>query len=614
MIMMRPAPLHPAFVLSFALLLSGVPAGGAFGQFQNFVTASGDRLMDGKEELRFVSFNIPNLHYIEDNFAFTEPNPWRIADRYEIRDALMSIRQTGGRVTRMYVPSVRKETDDSAVVRHVLAPGVFNEEAFRAYDRVLEAANQCGVRVIIPLVDNWWWWGGPKEYAAFRGKSKDEFWTDSLLIADFEKTIAHIINRVNTYTGVPFKQDKAVLGWETGNELVCPFSWTKQIASYIKSLDTVHLVIEGTNSREISDDALLDPHIDVLSTHDYGPADRSIPQILKARERAAGRKPYFVGEFGFTPTAGMQRMIDTVIATGVSGIMVWSLRGHNRDGGFYYHTSDYRWPGFASGNAWDESGVISLFREKAYQINGRMPEPLPVPETPRLLPIETPYKISWQGSTGAASYLIERKADDELLWQVIAPKASDADFGYRPLYSDTTAEPGRRYSYRIRGRNASGYSEESDPVGPVTVRSRMLIDEMGDTSRFYASSGNLKFPGPGDVARARQDRSRVSGKTGDYIVYRLPAAISSVQIDFFATTKDAENNMALQSGSSAGAISPLPCVRQVFAPMKNDYSFYACIRLSVRDIPPDHRFIRIDLADNCQVSRVEIAFDERKER
>jgi len=246
---------------------------------------------------------------------------------------------------------------------------VFNEEAFRAYDRVLEAANQTGVRVIIPLLDNWWWWGGPKEYAAFRGKSREEFWTDSLLIADFKKTIAHVINRVNTYTGVPFKLDKAVFGWETGNELVCPFSWTKEIASYIKSLDTVHLVIEGTNSREISDDALLEPHIDVLSTHDYGPADRSIPQILKARERAAGRKPYFVGEFGFIPTADMRRMIDTVISTGVSGIMIWSLRGHNRDGGFYYHTNDYRWPGFTSGNAWDETGVISLFREKAYQIN-----------------------------------------------------------------------------------------------------------------------------------------------------------------------------------------------------------------------------------------------------
>jgi hypothetical protein len=47
--------------------------------------------------------------------------------------------------------------------------------------------------------------------------------------------------------------------------------------------------------------------------------------------------------------------------------------------------------------------------------------------------------------------------------------------------------------------------------------------------------------------------------------------------------------------------------------MKNDYGFYACIRLSVRDIPPDHRFVRIVLADNCQVSRVEITFDGRKE-
>jgi hypothetical protein len=613
MIMDRPPPRPPAFVLSVAFLLFVVPAGGAFGQFQNFITASGDRLMDGKEELRFVSFNVPNLQYIEDNFTFTEPNPWRIADRYEIRDALMSIRQMGGKVTRMYVPSVRKETDDSSVVRHVLGPGVFNEEAFKAYDRVLEAANQTGVRVIIPLVDNWWWWGGPKEYAAFRGKGKDEFWTDSLLIADFKQTIAHIVNRVNTVTGVPFKQDKAVLGWETGNELVCPFSWTREIAAYIKTLDTVHLVIEGTNSRDLSDDALRDPHIDVLSTHDYGPADRSIPQILKARERAAGRKPYFVGEFGFIPTVDMRRMIDTVIASGVSGIMIWSLRGHNRDGGFYYHTNDYRWPGFASGNAWDETGVISLFREKAYQINGRTPEPLPVPETPTLLPIETPYKISWQGSAGAASYLIERKADDELLWQVIAPGALDANFGYRPLFSDTTAEPGRRYSYRIRGRNASGYSEESEPMGPVTVRSRMLIDEMEDTSRVYANSGNLKFPGRNDLARARQDRSRVSGGTGDYVVYRLPAAISSVQVDVFATTKDAENSMALLSGSSAGALSPLPCLRQVFAPMKNDYSFYACVRLTVRDIPPDHRFVRIALADNCQVSRVEITFDERKE-
>jgi len=32
-----------------------------------FVHRHGDKLMDEHGELRFVSFNIPNLHYIEDN-------------------------------------------------------------------------------------------------------------------------------------------------------------------------------------------------------------------------------------------------------------------------------------------------------------------------------------------------------------------------------------------------------------------------------------------------------------------------------------------------------------------------------------------------------------------
>ena len=138
-------------------------------QFQNFVTTKGDKLMEGNTELRFVSYNLPNLQYIEDNQEFTNPNPWRLANEFEIRDALLAIKQAGGRVTRMYVISVRKENEPLDIIRHVERPGTFNEEAFKAYDKVLQIANEVGVRVIIPFVDNWWWWGGPKEYAAFRG-------------------------------------------------------------------------------------------------------------------------------------------------------------------------------------------------------------------------------------------------------------------------------------------------------------------------------------------------------------------------------------------------------------------------------------------------------------
>jgi mannan endo-1,4-beta-mannosidase len=579
-------------------------------QFRNFVTARGDKLMDGKEELRFISCNIPNLHYIEDNLAFTQSNPWRVADEFEIRDALTSIKQMGGQVTRMYVPSVRKEIDDSTIVRHVLGPGQFNEEAFRGYDRVLQVANETGVRMIIPLVDNWWWWGGPRDYARFRGKKKEDFWTDSLIVADFKKTIAFLINRVNSYTGIPFKEDKAILGWETGNEMEAPFSWTREIASYIKSLDTNHLVIEGTHSKEIIDEVLLEPTIDVLSTHHYTPVDETIARITKARERARNRKPYFVGEFGFMPTADMRRVLDTVISTGISGIMIWSLRGHNRDGGFYSHSIVYRWPGFESGRMWDEAAVMSMFREKAYQINGRTPEPLPAPETPRLLPVETPWKISWQGSTGASAYMLERKSEDDLLWQVVAAKASDAEIAYRPLYMDTTAQSGKRYFYRVRARNASGYSEPSEPVGPVTVEYLMLIDELENDSKFFGKSAGIRFLTPRDMGRAKEDRSRVAGDPGDYIVYKLPGRIRSMEIDLFSTRTDADTSMRLSSGTTADSMAVLSFARQVFEPLGNEYKYYTDVSLSATDIPPGHRIVKIALAADCQIGRVEIQYLE----
>ena len=106
--------------------------------------------------------------------------------------------------------------------RHVLAPGKFNEDAFRTLDEVLAAANRTGVRLIIPLVDNWPWMGGRAEYAGFRGKTKDDFWTDPQLIADFEQTIHFILTRTNTVTGVRYADDKSILCWETGNEIASP--------------------------------------------------------------------------------------------------------------------------------------------------------------------------------------------------------------------------------------------------------------------------------------------------------------------------------------------------------------------------------------------------------
>ncbi len=155
---------------------------------RDFITARGDQLLEGDKPFRFISFDLPNLQMIEDNMPFTETNPWRLPDEFEIRDGLMTVRQMGGTVVRTYVLSVVRTNDAPGTPRHVLGPGKFNEEAFRELDLVLKIANEQGIRLIIPLVDNWKWQGGRAEYAGFRGKSKDDFWSDPQLIADFKET------------------------------------------------------------------------------------------------------------------------------------------------------------------------------------------------------------------------------------------------------------------------------------------------------------------------------------------------------------------------------------------------------------------------------------------
>jgi len=107
-----------------------------------FITVSGDQLVEGEAPFRFISFNIPNLHYVEDDMAFEETNPWRFPNEFEISDALEAVRRQGGTVVRFYTLSVRKAEDRPEIPRHVLGPGEFDEEAFRTLDRVMEVAGR----------------------------------------------------------------------------------------------------------------------------------------------------------------------------------------------------------------------------------------------------------------------------------------------------------------------------------------------------------------------------------------------------------------------------------------------------------------------------------------
>ena len=169
---MRPGAFIATLALTLATALLSAPADA---EFEHFITADGARLMDGDQEFRFVSFNVPTLLYVEDEMEFSQTNPYGLPSEYELRDLFATVREMGGRVVRAYTIPVRNRRFPKEAVTYVEGPGEFNEEAFRAMDLALALAREYGIRVIVPLVNNWQWMGGRPNYAEFRGEDADAF-------------------------------------------------------------------------------------------------------------------------------------------------------------------------------------------------------------------------------------------------------------------------------------------------------------------------------------------------------------------------------------------------------------------------------------------------------
>jgi hypothetical protein len=578
-------------------------------QFSNFITRSGDKIYDGDKEFRFISFNVPNLLLIEDNVPFTEINQWRIPSEFEIRDALLAVKQMGGKVARSYVLSVRRDADHYTYPRHVDRPGQFNEDLFISLDKVIQIANELEIRLIIPFVDNWHWMGGVSEYAAFRGKDRSDFWDDDEIISDFKRTIEFTINRINTFTGIPYKEDKSILAWETGNELEPHYEWTAEISEYIKSLAPNQLVFDGAH--RVMPKSIENPIIDMVTTHHYSPGPRSVEVIMKTLESTKGKKPYFVGEFGFMPVDHIEMVLDTVINNGISGALGWSLRFRNRDGGFYYHTEPngdnqpYRWPGFNSGNFYNERTVLNLFKNKADKINGFI-STVDKPISPELLPISHPSEITWRGSAGAEHYIVERKDSIAGDWKVISDSVNDADIAYRPIYNDTSAAEGNEYFYRVSAINQAGKSLPSNEVGPVRVEHSVIIDEFENFQKLYQYPESARILIMEDIRKVKEDKSRLLLKSGESIIYFIDGKINQFIIDIFK--KSDKSLLNIYAGSNEYTLQPISFEKTEYQNLFNDYGFFTGERFIVNQFPAEFRYIKISAGEEVQLCRSKITY------
>jgi mannan endo-1,4-beta-mannosidase len=604
--------LEALMVACFSSVVWAAP-GAAPPSFEHFVSRDGDALEDGNGEFRFISFNIPNLHYVEDDMRFEQGLPFRLPDAFEIDDALATIEQMGGQVVRMYALSVKKADDPPGLPRHILGPGQLNEEALAVLDQVVAAAGRHRVRLILPFVDQWSWWGGLAELAGFRGKKLEAIWTDPELIEDYKKIIASVVSRVNTATGIRYRDDKTILAWETGNELGSPDSWTRIMAAHIKSLDSNHLVIDGAMRKTVSQASLEDPNIDFVQTHHYDKDPRDMLEgILRNRELSRGRKPYHVGEFGFLGTEALRAVMDTVIDQKIAGALLWSLRYRSRDGGFYWHHEPaggdyfkaYHWPGFEIGEYYDERRFLRIVREKAFEIRDLTPPSIPIPAPPRLLSVSDGAQMTWQGSVGATCYDVARAEAAEGPWTVAGEGVSDAQVQYRPLFSDESARPGKTYYYRVMARNPAGASPPSNVVGPARITHRTLVDELWNDSRIFLKQGKLEFR-QNEARKFKEDCHRLSGESGSAIVYHAKDGIRAVKVFLFSQSERPGISVSFSDDCRKFEAAEIDVARTVTYG-ESTYGFWKALLCSARAGGKDRGYVKIDFQGNSQISRVEI--------
>jgi hypothetical protein len=272
----------------------------------SFVSTHNSNFVLNGEILRFAGTNayyLPNYEKLNSG----------VVDR-----ALDLFQDTGVSVVRMwgfydgYDCGYSKNDSSENVIQ--TSPGVYSESALRDLDRVIAKGKDRGIKFIIPFVNYWDELGGICQYNTWAGASNpstnmDFFISNSQTQKWFKDYISMLLNRVNTVTGVAYKDEPAIFAWQIMNEgrnrgqhHNVLRNWYQEIAQHIKSIDKNHLVStgeegfdEGTPS-QYSVDQYSNTYVLRANEGTSYIANTSIPEI------DFGSAHWYPGEFGFGST------------------------------------------------------------------------------------------------------------------------------------------------------------------------------------------------------------------------------------------------------------------------------------------------------------------------
>jgi mannan endo-1,4-beta-mannosidase len=346
-----------------------------------FVQTRGSRFVINGRPFRFVGANVAVMY--------------RDEDRAQMPQTLKKASELGIRVVRVWAFGEGGPNDIGPLADFAdwprthpfrWAPAQWNEEAFVHLDNVIAQARQNNLLVQLCL-SNWWRdTGGVTQYLRWAGinDAADNsyqfginpqramlFYSNETTRQLFREHIEKLATRRNTVTGVLYRDDPTIFGWELMNEAQATTgrwaerrSWVAEMSSYLKSLDPTHVIAPGVwgyrtaaERREWLADHRL-PHIDYADVHNYPRDDtdsfvdspKALQEFLDNRAAAAFsiQKPLVLGEFGMgvdgfngsSQSEWFRGFLEGNLRAGSAGAMFWILTPDPRRGYGVTYTTD----------------------------------------------------------------------------------------------------------------------------------------------------------------------------------------------------------------------------------------------------------------------------------
>ena len=230
-------------------------------------------------------------------------------------------------------------------------------------DILIAEAKQRHLKLIIALLDFWDFTGGIQQMTAWYNKRyfllpfiKDTrardayfFFSDSRAIRDYQHWVEYVVNRVNSRTGLRYRNDPTIMAWELANEANAKpdklrLAWTQTMASYIKEQDHNHLVGSGNANNDLNTFDVSLPAIDFGTWHGYpkyfnigvDQFDNVIGQYCDAA--VTYQKPVLLEEFGWARSnpnqaAAYAKWLKTIAEDrNCAGWLIWRLVSRQENG------------------------------------------------------------------------------------------------------------------------------------------------------------------------------------------------------------------------------------------------------------------------------------------